>query len=52
MPFLLANSEQLFIDVNGLPMATGIVAKAYTDYDGTTDSTDTDCPNGFVIFGQ
>jgi hypothetical protein len=35
----------------GMVMSVGVVAKAYTEFDGTTDSTDTDCPNGFVILG-
>lgn len=34
---------------DGIDMAAGVVAKAYTDYDGTTDSTAGDAPDGFVI---
>lgn len=49
LPFLEASEEQVFISPAGVSMAAGVVAKAYTDYDGTTDSTDTDCPSGFVI---
>jgi hypothetical protein len=33
----------------GLSMSVGVVGKAYTEFDGTTDSTDTDCPNGFML---
>lgn len=36
---------------DGLIMSVGVVAKAYTEFDGTTDATDTDCPNGFIILG-
>lgn len=49
LPFLAASEESFWMNPNGLTMATGVVAKAYTDFDGTTDSTDTDCPNGFAI---
>lgn len=49
--FLAAEDEQLFVNPNGIAMAAGVVAKAYTDYDGTTDSTASDCPTGFVIVG-
>jgi len=46
------NDEVFLTYPNGLDMATGVVAKAYTDYDGTTDSTAGDAPDGFVIVGQ
>lgn len=36
----------------GLPHAAGVVAKAYSVRVGVTDSTDTDCPNGFIIVGN
>ena len=49
MPFLTTGCEGFWMDPNGVAMAAGVVAKAYTDFDGTTDSTDTDCPNGFAI---
>lgn len=49
--FLASEDEQLFVNPSGIAMATGVVAKAYTDYDGTTDSTASDCPTGFVIVG-
>jgi hypothetical protein len=51
LPFLVSGEESFWFSPNGLPMAAGVVAKAYTDFDGTTDSTDTDCPNGFAIVG-
>jgi hypothetical protein len=51
LPFLAASDEQLYINPNGLDMGTGVVAKAYTDFDGTTDTTAGDAPNGFVIVG-
>ena len=51
IPFLAASEEGLWFSPDGLVMGTGVVAKAYTDFDGTSDSTDTDCPNGFVIVG-
>lgn len=51
IPFLEAEKESIWIQPDGLPMAAGVVATAYTDYDGTTDSTASDCPTGFVIVG-
>ena len=51
IPFLVSGEEGFYMNPDGLTMAAGVVAKAYTDFDGTTDSTDTDCPNGFVIVG-
>jgi hypothetical protein len=32
-------------------MAAGVVAKSYTDWDGTTDTSAGDAPNGFAIVG-
>lgn len=49
--FLVAKQANFGIYPNGLPMAAGVVAKSYTDYDGVTDSTAGDAPNGFVIIG-
>ena len=46
---LASAEESLYINPNGLPFGLGLVAKAYTSPLGTTDSTDTDCPHGFVI---
>lgn len=36
---------------DGLAMSVGVVGKAYTEFDGTTDSSSADTPNGFVILG-
>lgn len=36
---------------SGIPMVDGLVVKAYTDFDGTTDTTAAAAPNGFVIIG-
>jgi hypothetical protein len=47
--FQSGGDEAFLIFPQGLDMATGLVAKAYTDYDGTTDSVAGDAPNGFVI---
>lgn len=52
LPHLVGNDECVFVSPQGLPMAAGVVAKAYTDFDGTTDSSSADCPNGFVIVGR
>lgn len=35
----------------GIPMVDGLVVKAYTDFDGTTDTTAGAAPNGFVLIG-
>jgi hypothetical protein len=51
LPFLEASHKVLFVEPDGLVMATGVVAKAYTDWDGTTDSSAGDAPNGFAIIG-
>jgi hypothetical protein len=48
-PFLEASEESLFISPKGVILAAGLVMKAYTDFDGTSDSSAADCPNGFVI---
>ena len=49
--FLVASEPQFGFYPFGLPMAAGLVGKTYTDYDGVTDSTAGDSPNGFVIIG-
>lgn len=49
--FLAASDEAFSMMPNGMAIVDGIVIKAYTDFDGTTDSVDTDCPNGFVLLG-
>lgn len=51
LPFLEAEHEVFAIDAKGIAMAAGVVAKAYTDWDGTTNSTAGDAPNGFIILG-
>jgi hypothetical protein len=43
--------EAFLIYPDGVTFADGVVGKSYTDYDGTTDSTAGDAPNGFVIVG-
>lgn len=45
-----ANEAMAFYP-NGIPMVDGLVIKAYTDFDGTTDSTAGVVGNGFVIIG-
>lgn len=52
IPFLNIADNQLWVSSIGIPCATGVVAKSYTDFDGTTDSSAGDAPNGFVIIGQ
>jgi hypothetical protein len=49
--FLEAKAEAIALYPQGIPMATGLVVKAYTDFDGTTDTTAGAAPNGFVIIG-
>lgn len=49
--FIEASTEAFAIYPSGLPMVDGLVVKAYTDFDGTTDSTAGAAPNGFVIIG-
>ena len=47
---MLESEESAFaIYPNGIPMAAGVVAKAYTTAAGTTDSAAADTPNGFII---
>lgn len=49
LPLLVASEEAFWASPDGLILAAGCVAKAYTDFDGTTDSSAGDAPNGFVI---
>lgn len=49
--FIEAQKEAFAFYPAGIPMVDGIVIKAYTDFDGTTDSTSGAAPNGFVIIG-
>ena len=44
-----ASQEAYLVYPDGQAYAVGMVAKAYTEFDGTTDAADTDTPNGFVI---
>lgn len=44
-----SGDEAVLFYPQGIDMATGVVAKAYTDFDGTTDSSAGDAPDGFVI---
>lgn len=52
LPHLVANDEGIYIAPQGISMPSGVVAKGYTDFDGTTDSSAADAPNGFVIIGS
>lgn len=52
LPSLTASESSLYLNPAGIACATGVVVKAYTDFDGTTDSSAGDAPNGFVIIGQ
>lgn len=49
LPHLVASDEAFAIFPQGLAMAAGVVAKSYTDFDGVTDTSAGDAPNGFVI---
>lgn len=49
--FIEASTEAFAFYPSGIPMVDGIVIKAYTDFDGTTDTTAGAAPNGFVIIG-
>ncbi len=49
LPFLVGNDEAFAVFPAGIAMGTGVVGKAYTDFDGTTDSSAGDAPDGFVI---
>ncbi len=52
LPLMVASESAIYASCQGIVMGTGVVAKAYTDFDGTTDSSAGDAPNGFVIIGQ
>ena len=52
IPFLASAEWGVYFNPDGLALAAGCVAKAYTDYDGVTDSTAADCPQGWAIFGD
>lgn len=51
LPSLTASESNFWCSPSGIVCATGVVAKSYTDFDGTTDSSAGDAPNGFVIIG-
>lgn len=51
LPSLVASESTFYCSTSGIPLADGLVVKAYTDFDGTTDSTAGDAPNGFCIVG-
>ena len=44
-------NEAVALYPSGIPMSAGLVVKAYTDFDGTTDSTAGAVGNGFVLIG-
>jgi hypothetical protein len=52
LPLMVASESAFYATPNGIVCPTGVVAKSYTDFDGTTDSSAGDAPNGFVIIGQ
>ncbi len=49
--FIEASTEAFAFYPSGIPMVDGLVVKAYTDFDGVTDTTALASPNGFVIIG-
>lgn len=49
MAMLAASEESYYFNPAGIAFGLGLVMKAYTTPLGTTDSTASDCPNGFVI---
>lgn len=51
LPSLVANESTFYCTTAGIPLVDGLVVKAYTDFDGTTDSTAGDAPNGWCIVG-
>lgn len=51
LSFLLTKEVASAFYPNGIPMAAGVVAKAYTTAAGVTDSSSADTPNGFVLVG-
>ncbi len=59
LPFLTAQDEAVAIFPQGLPLAAGLVIKAYTQAatsntgpNGFVDASGSDTPNGFVILGD
>jgi hypothetical protein len=51
LPFTEANKEAYFFSPTGVPLATSLKLEAHTDSTGSTDSTATHGPQGFVIIG-
>jgi hypothetical protein len=51
LPSLVASESTFYCTTAGIPLIDGLVVKSYTDFDGTTDSTAGDAPNGFCIVG-
>ena len=51
LPLTVSAQQSVAFFLGGLDMTVGLVAKAYTEFDGTTDSSSSDTPNGFVIIG-
>ncbi len=49
LPFLESSESNLFISPKGVSFGLGLTIKAYTTPPGVTDSTDTDCPSGFLL---
>lgn len=50
--FLLGNDYVVYLNKTGIPMAAGVVATSYTDFDGTTKSAAAGAQNGFIIIGN
>lgn len=46
-----ASEQAALVYPAGAVMSVGVVGKSYTEFDGTTDSSSADTPNGFVILG-
>ena len=51
LPSLVASESTFYCSSSGIVLADGLVVKSYTDFDGTTDSSAGDAPNGFAIVG-
>lgn len=45
------NQEVFVVYPQGLALSAGLVIKNYTDFDGTTDGSNADATDGFVIVG-
>jgi hypothetical protein len=51
LPYAEASEEAMFFCPNGTPLATSLKLESHTSSTGTTDSTATHGPMGFVIIG-